>query len=238
MTDKNGGGPFRVGLLVPSSNNTMEMDFHRELPDDLEIATARMFLPETTKEAEIEMIDRWLEPASRDLATVKPAVTVFGCTSGGSLFGRNYDERIRRKIEEETGSEAVSILSALSEEFALLGAKKLAVVTPYVQVLTDAVRGSLAEDGFEVLAIGGMGITDNLEIGRQSAETIAAFARETLGPGPLKEADCLFVSCTNLPAVRALPELRAAFPDLAVMTSNLAVINAVRRRYEKFVSLQ
>ena len=105
----------------------------------------------------------------RDLATVKPTVTVFGCTSGGSLFGQNYDEGIRRKIEEETGSEAVSILSALSEEFALIGAKKLAVITPYVQVLTEAVRDSLIEDGFEVLAIGGMGITDNLEIGRQSA---------------------------------------------------------------------
>jgi maleate isomerase len=235
MTRKNEGGPFRVGLLVPSSNNTMEMDFHRELPDDLEIATARMFLPETTKEAEIEMIDRWLEPASRDLATVKPAVTVFGCTSGGSLFGRNYDEGIRRKIGEETGSEAISILSALSEEFALLGAKKLAIVTPYVQVLTDAVRDSLTEDGFEILAIGGMGITDNLEIGRQHAEAIAGFARETLGTA-LEEADCLFVSCTNLPAVRALPELRAAFPELPVMTSNLAVINAVRRRYEKFAS--
>ncbi len=233
MTKKNGGGPFRVGLLVPSSNNTMEMDFHRELPGDIEIATARMFLPETTKEAEIEMIDRWLEPASRDLATVKPAVTVFGCTSGGSLFGRNYDESIRRRIGEETGSEAVSILSALSEEFALLGAKKLAVVTPYVQVLTDAVQGSLTEDGFEILAIGGMGITDNLEIGRQSAEAIAAFTKETIGPA-LEEADCLFISCTNLPAVRALPELRAAFPDLAVMTSNLAVINAVKRRFEKF----
>jgi maleate isomerase len=235
MTEKNGGGPFRVGLLVPSSNNTMEMDFHRELPDDLEIATARMFLPETTKEAEIEMIDRWLEPASRDLATVKPAVTVFGCTSGGSLFGQNYDEGIRRKIGEETGSEAISILSALSEEFALLGAKKLAVVTPYVQVLTDAVRDSLTEDGFEILAIGGMGITDNLEIGRQHAEAIAGFARETLGTA-LEEADCLFVSCTNLPAVRSLPELRAAFPGLPVMTSNLAVINAVKRRYEKFAS--
>ncbi len=236
MTEKNGGGPFRVGLLVPSSNNTMEMDFHRELPGDLEIATARMFLPETTKEAEIEMIERWLEPANRDLATVKPAVTVFGCTSGGSLFGQNYDEGIRRKIGKETGSEAVSILSALSEEFAILGAKKLAVITPYVQVLTDAVRDSLTEDGFEVLAIGGMGITDNLEIGSQSAETIAAFAKDTISPDLLDEADCLFVSCTNLPAVQALPELRAAFPGLTVMTSNLAAVNAVRRRYEKFAS--
>ncbi len=232
MIKENGAGLFRVGLLVPSSNNTMEIDFHRELPDGLEIATARMYLPETTKEAEIEMIDRWLAPASRDLATVKPDLTVFGCTSGGSLFGQGYDRDIRRKIGEETGSEAVSILSALSEEFARLGAKKLVVVTPYVQVLTDAVRDSLIEDGFEVLAACGMGLTDNLEIGSQSAPAIAAFAKEKIAPALLKKADCLFFSCTNLPAVSALPELEAAFPGLPVMTSNLAVINAIRRRYE------
>lgn len=230
------GDNFRVGLLLPSSNNTMEMDFHRELSEDLEIATARMFLPETTKEAEIEMIDRWLEPACRDLATVKPTITVFGCTSGGSLFGQNYDEGIRRKIEKKTGSEAVSILSALSEEFALLGAKRLAVITPYVQVLTDAVHDSLLEDGFEVLAIGGMGITNNLEIGRQSAGAIAAFTKDTVRPEILDQVDCLFFSCTNLPAVRALPELRAAFPGLPLMTSNLAAVNAVKRRFEGHLS--
>ena len=49
---------LRVGLLVPSSNMTMEMDFHRELSESFEIATARMHLPETTKEAEVEMIEK------------------------------------------------------------------------------------------------------------------------------------------------------------------------------------
>lgn len=229
---EHGERPFRVGLLVPSSNTTMEMDFHRELPDDIEIATARMYLPETTKEAEIVMIDKWLSRANEDIATVKPDLTVFGCTSGGSLFGQNYDQGIRQKIEEETGSEAVSILSALSEEFALLDAKRLVVITPYNQVLTDAVRDSLAEDGFEVLAVRGMGITDNLVIGEQGAEAITTFALESIDPATFQEADCLFISCTNLPAVRALPALKAQFPGLPIMTSNLSVLNAVRRRFE------
>ncbi len=228
---------LRVGLLVPSSNTVMEMDFHRELPGGVEIATARMYLPETTKEAEMEMIGQWLGRACADLATLRPDVAVFGCTSGGALFGQDHDRSIIRKIEEETGAEALSILSALSEEFALLGAKRLAVITPYVQNLTDAVRDSLAEDGFEVLSIGGMGITDNLEICRQGAEKIIGFVNENLGPAVLGEADCLFISCTNLPAVGALPEIRAAFPQVPIMTSNLAVINAIRRRHEKAAAL-
>ncbi|MDP6366803.1 MAG: hypothetical protein QF787_11730, partial [Nitrospinota bacterium] len=128
---------------------------------------------------------------------------------------------------------AISILSALSEELTLLGAKKLVVITPYVQNLTDAVGSSLGEDGYEILAIGGMGITDNLEIGRQGTINIISFINETVNSTTLKEADCLFLSCTNLPAVRALPELRTRFPEIPIVTSNLSVINAVRRRYYK-----
>ncbi len=224
---------LRVGLLVPSSNLTMEMDFHRELPEEVEIATARMLLPETTKEAEVVMIEKWLHRANLDLSTVKPDFTVFGCTSGGALFGQEHDRKIMRQIEKETGSEAISILSALSEELTLLGAKKLVVITPYVQNLTDAVGSSLGEDGYEILAIGGMGITDNLEIGRQGTINIISFINETVNSTTLKEADCLFLSCTNLPAVRALPELRTRFPEIPIMTSNLSVINAVRRRCNK-----
>ncbi len=224
---------LRVGLLVPSSNMTMEMDFHRELPDTFEIATARMHLPETTKEAEIEMIKKWLHHANMDLNTVRPDITVFGCTSGGSLFGQEHDRKIMRQIEQETNSEPISILSALSEEFALLNAKKLIVITPYVQNLTDAVGQSLIEGGIEVLSISGMGITDNLEIERQGAEEIADFVRKNVSRETLCDADCLFLSCTNLPAVSALPELCAEFPDTQIMTSNLAVINAVRRRLGK-----
>ena len=224
---------LRVGLLVPSSNLTMEMDFHRELPEEVEIATARMLLPETTKEAEVVMIEKWLQRANLDLSTVKPDLTVFGCTSGGALFGQDHDRKIMRQIENETGSEAISILSALSEEFTLLGAKKLVVITPYVQNLTDAVGASLGEDGYEILAIGGMGITDNLEIGRQGAKKIISFIEETVNATTLDEADCLFLSCHTLPAVRALPELRNRFPEIPGMTSNLSGLNAVRRRYDK-----
>ena len=36
----------------------------------------------------------------------------------------------------------------------------------------------------------------------------------------------------TLPAVRALPLLRPAYPGLPIMTSNLAAIQAVRRRFE------
>ncbi len=226
-------GGFRVGLIVPSSNTTMEGDLHRVLPDEVEIVTSRMFLEQTTKESEIRMIEESLPEAARMIRTAKPNLTVFGCTSGGSLFGQEYDRGISKQLKRNTGAEAVTILSALSEEFALLGAKRLLVLTPYVEELNETIRTSLEEDGFDVLSIHGLGIVENTSIGALKGEQILAFAKEKARPETLRRADCLFFSCTNLPAVRALPLLRAHFGALPIMTSNLAAINAVRRRYEK-----
>ena len=223
---------YRAGLIVPSSNTTMEVDFHRALPEAVETATSRMFLEDTTREGEIRMIEDSLPEAARTLRTMKPAVTVFGCTSGGSLFGRGYDRRIQKRLEDATGAEAVTILSALSEEFTLLGARRLVVLTPYTPDLTEAVGASLEEDGMEVLFIRGMGIVENTRIGSLTGAEILAFAQEAVPASLLARADCLFFSCTNLPAVRALALLRSAYDGLPIMTSNLAAIQAVRRRFE------
>lgn len=221
---------FRVGLLVPSSNATMERDFHKNLPGEVYVATSRMFLDETTKQAETRMLEESLPEANRMLKTVEPHFCVFGCTSGGALFGQAHDMKIKAQIEEQTGAETATILSALSREFAEMNAKKLVVLTPYVEELNGPIRTSLEEDGMEVLSIDGMGITDNIEIGITRADKILKFAEERLSPQHLKKADCLFISCTNLPAVDALPEIQARYPDLPVMTSNLAALLAVRRK--------
>jgi len=46
----------RIGVIVPSSNTTVEADFMRALPAGVTVHAARMFLAETTAEAERRMI--------------------------------------------------------------------------------------------------------------------------------------------------------------------------------------
>ena len=94
--------PFRVGLLVPSSNaHDGARFFTRNLPEGVFTATSRMFLDETTKQAEIRMLEESLPEANRMLKTVEPHFCVFGCTSGGALFGQAHDQKIKAQIEEQ-----------------------------------------------------------------------------------------------------------------------------------------
>ena len=76
--------PARVGLMIPSSNTMMEVDFARDLPPGTALHTARMFMEDTTPAGENQMLDEFALPAARDLGTARPDVVVFGCTSVAS----------------------------------------------------------------------------------------------------------------------------------------------------------
>jgi maleate isomerase len=214
---------WRVGLLVPSSNTVMEPDLWHALPAGATLHTARMYLEDTTPEGERRMLDEHVVPAARDLATARPDLIVFGCTSAGALRGNRYDAELCARISDLSQVPTVSVIASVRQAIADRGARRVGVVTPYVDALNRPIRASIEADGVAVAAIAGLGIADNFEIARVPVGRICDFAEQTLAGLPV---DLAFVSCTNFPAVSALPELERRL-GLPVVTSNQAAIAAV-----------
>jgi maleate isomerase len=220
--------PVRVGLLVPSSNTVMETDFHRRLPPDrFTVHTGRMFLEETTPEAEAEMLDRHAMPAARDLGTARPDVLVFGCTSAGALLGNEADRELCERMGAENGTEVISTIHSVRDALARRRAGRIGVITPYVDELNEKIGQSIEADGIEVAAIDGLGITENFAIAGVEPDEIVAFARRTLEGHAI---DLVFASCTNFRAVEAIAGITDALGVPAV-TSNQAVLEAVLGRF-------
>ena len=213
----------RVGLLVPSSNTVMEPDLWRALPPGASLHTGRMYLEDTTPEGESRMLDEHVLPAARDLATARPDLIVFGCTSAGALRGNDYDAKLCRRISDLSGVPTVSVIASVRRAIAAGGARRVGVVTPYVDALNQRIKESVEAGGVEVAVIAGLGISDNFEIAAVPVEEILDFAERTLRG---LAVDLVFVSCTNFPAVAALPELERRL-GLPVVTSNQAAIAAV-----------
>ena len=216
------GEPTRVGLLVPSSNSVMEVDFYRRLPRDTTLHTARMYLEHTTPEGENEMLDEHTMPAARDVGTAKPHVIVFGCTSAGALRGNDYDAELCRRIGEETGAETISVIASVRRAISSRGAGRVGVLTPYVDSLNEKIQASLEADGVEVRAMHGLGITDNFAIANVTPLAIADFAEERLRG---VSVDLVFVSCTNFRAMDAITLIEDRL-GLPVVTSNQAAFEA------------
>lgn len=218
----------RVALLVPSSNTVMENDFHKRLPSDkYTVHTDRMYLVETTRDAELRMIHEFARPAASDLRTVIPDVFVFGCTSAGSLFGLEYDLQVCRELGELAGCPALGVINAVSTTLDSLPVSRVAVITPYVEDLTQSVSRAIQKPSRSVVAAFGMGITVNAELADPTPSDIVDFARSHLRG---LDFDALFVSCTNFRALEAKDELQSTFA-VPVITSNSAIISEIRRQY-------
>ncbi len=216
----------RVGLLIPSSNTVMEVDFYRHLPAPATVHPGRMYMEATTVKGEEAMLDEHCLPAAGDVATAKPHVVVFGCTSAGALRGNAYDAELCRRISDVTGKPTVSVIESVRRKLMDLKVRRVAVLTPYIEDLNARIKASVEDDGIEVASIHGMGISVNFNLALVEPPEILAFAQERLGAAP--DVDALFISCTNFQAVATLPQLQAAY-DLPIVTSNQAALGAVAR---------
>jgi maleate isomerase len=222
----------RVGLIVPSSNTVAEVDFYRSLPTTCTLHTARMYLEETTPEGESVMLDEHLPATAADLATARPDVVVFACTSAGALRGNAYEADLIERLSAKMGAETISVAAAVRCVLRERGARRVGVVTPYIESLNQRIATSLETDGFEVTAIHGLGITENFAIAAVEPERIGGFALETLAG---QELDLVFLSCTNFRALEAREQIERAL-GVPVVTSNSAALEVVGDRIQETVS--
>lgn len=212
----------RVGLMVPSSNTMMEPDFTAGLPANATLHIARMFLEDTTAAGEDRMLDEFALPAARDLGTAHVDVVVFGCTSAGALRGNDYDAQLCQRISEITGAPTISTIASVRDAIAKTGARRVGVVTPYVDELNVKIKASVEAGGVRVVTISGLGISENFAIAQVEPETIEDFAAKALSDADI---DAVFVSCTNFAAMAAMRGIGERL-GLPVVTSNQAVLAA------------
>jgi maleate isomerase len=220
---------WRVGLLIPSSNSVMEVDFYRSLSHDTTVHTGRMYMVDTTVEGEERMLNEFTMPAAEAVATALPHVVVFGCTSAGALHGKEYDADLCERIGDMTGAVSVSVIEAVNESLRETRASSVAVVTPYIDELNERIKASIEAEGIEVATMHGMGISNNFDIASVTPEQIYDFVQTNVGPNV--SADALFLSCTNFNAMSTLSMLKTGY-EVPIVTSNLAALQAVRRKID------
>jgi len=208
------GWRARIGLIVPSSNTTMECELWSVLPEGVSLHTARMPLVEVNTDA-LDSMEEHSTKAAGDLMDAEVDCLLFGCTSGSLIKGAGYNEAMSRGMEARFGVPFITTSTAITDALDSMKAKNISVITPYIEEVNEKEKRFLEECGFSVLSMEGMGIERNTSIGRITPEEVYRFASERA------VGDCLFISCTNL---RTFGIIDALEEDLGipVVTSNQA----------------
>lgn len=209
--------PIRVGLIVPSSNVTMETEIPAMLRAREEIAperftfhSARMRMQQVTAE-ELAKMDADSERAAAELADARVDVMGYACLvaimSQGHGFHRTSEEKLTKVALAETGAPlpVVSSAGALVQALDHLGARKVAVLTPYMKELTATVCSYIENEDIEVVDSYSREEPDNLKVGELDQDELIRLAGEI----DLTDADALVISaCVQMPSLRALGEVQ------------------------------
>ncbi len=207
----------RVGLLVPSANTVVEPEFWRMAPPGVSLHAARMRNSTCDVEDSIRMLDH-VERAADELGSANVNVIAFACTASSFVQGTEGERDLEATIERASRATAVTTSGAVVAALKSLGARRLAMYTPYPAELNRREVTFLRSHGLDVVQERGLGIADAVAIADVRAAQLLEFVHDTPPPD---EADTLFVSCTNLGSLESITALEREF-DRPVISSNTA----------------
>ena len=203
----------RIGLLVPSSNSTVEVEFYRALPQDVSLHVGRLPITQVDPESIAGMVDP-IDAESRKLASADVDVIVLGAAAPSFLKGMGYDREMSARITKASGKPATTASTALLQSLAALNITKIALGTAYTQKVTDIAIAFLRANGIEVVKSECLGLVDNLEIGRLDVDTALALGRRIA----CADAQAIAFLCTNWQSMAILDQLERD-TDLPVLSS-------------------
>lgn len=213
----------KIGVIFPAPGAAPELEFNKYRPDGVAIFTQRVLFDEVTPAGLEALADRVIE-AAKLLKWAEPDLIIFCCTTGSMIKGLGYDQELIHRMEEATGIKSLTTTTAVVQALHALGSKRLVVSTPYSDTVNAAEKKFLEDSGFDVLNIRGLGYTDPKMMPRTTIDQMYRLNKEVMS----EEADTLFVSCTGLGIIDAVP-MYESDSGLLTVTSNQASIWAALR---------
>lgn len=208
-----------IGLLALASDATIETEWRTLLAlDGVEFNTARVPCDATVTPQTLRATETRLADAARRLLPESPLdVLAYACTSATLVIGFDAVAAALRAVRPE--SLVSTPLSAAEAALQTLGARRIALLTPYVEPLHRRLIDHLSARGLDVVAAASFALGRDPDVVRIDPASIAAAVRALCAGA---EADAAFVACTALRAAALVPRLEREL-GVAVTTSNHAL---------------
>ena len=200
---------FRIGQIVPSSNTTMETEIPAMLrareavePERFTFHSSRMRMKKVTRE-ELAKMDADSDRCAAELSDARVDVLGYACLVAIMSMGKGYHCQSEKRLEDVTAREGapapvVTSAGALVHGLRTLGARRIAMVAPYMKPLTKLVIDYIENEGIEVVDSISLEIPDNLDVGRQDPRAPIEITKRL----NIKGVDAIVASaCVQMPSL-------------------------------------
>ena len=203
------GRNVRIGLIVPSSNVTMETEIPAmlnaraaELPgESFTFHSSRMRMKRVSPE-ELKRMDADSDRRAEELADAEVDLMAYACLVAIMAQGHGYHRASEERLSKTAGgTPVVSSAGALVAALEALGARKISVLAPYMKPLTAQVCDYIQHEGFTVVDSISREVPDNSAVGRLEATDLTSLYKGL----DLRGIDALVLSaCVQMPSLAAI----------------------------------
>lgn len=219
-------GTHRIGLVVPSSNVTVETEMpallRRHPTEEFSFHSSRMRMQAVSPE-QLRAMNAQRERCILELGDASPEVILYACLVALMAGGPGEHQRVESLIAEQlaTGGSDTKVRSsagALVEALQATGARRVALVMPYMRPLAEQVVAYLEAEGLSVADWRCLEVADNFEVGCIPGERVMEAARSL----DLTDVDALVLSCcVQMPSLSLIDAAEREF-ELPVLSAATA----------------
>ena len=218
------GSRKRIGYIAPTVIEVVAYEFYRFAPDGIGLTGVTCG------------IDDW-RPSEfeKGLAQVAAAATYLGSRGvdfiihgGGPLVvarGAGFEQIIVRDIEAAAKVKATTAVRAGMEALRHVGARRIAIASPYPKRHNEALSGYLATNGFEVIHDQAMDLPFK-EMQNLPPADIRKFVAGVIAATP--DCDAIYLPCPQWQAAQTVEDLEQATGKLVVAYTHACFFIAFR----------
>ena len=224
----------RIGLIVPSSNTTMETELPEmfrwrgaETGETFTWHSARAQMSNVTPE-ELDRMVKASDVAARSLADAPIEVIAYACLVAVMCRGAGAHCTVRDQLEAALvdGPRQVPIISsagALVDTLSALNAKRIALVTPYMRPLAEQVSDYLDGEGFAISELVALEVSDNVKVGQLDPTGLIDIAKGL----DTTDVDAVVLSaCVQMPSLPVVQTVEDAL-GVPVITAATATARSI-----------
>ncbi len=218
------GADPKLGLIFPV-DRPVPPEGLAMYPKGVEFVVEHLNLQTLTPEGYDAVLDDIPPAAKRLKAKGVQAVVLMG-TSLSFYKGSAFNQKLTDTIKQATGLPTTTMSTAVIEGLRKMKTKRLAVPTAYNDEVNARLKTFLTENGFEVLAMKGLGIEAVAGVNDVKQDELLKFCASVYKMAP--KADGMLVSCGGLRTLEILAPLEAQTKVPAVSSTPHALWAGVK----------
>lgn len=228
--------PIRIGMIVPSSNITMEQEVpclfkarEASLPERFSFHSSRVRMKRVDPQ-ELLAMNAQADRAALELADASIDIALYACLVAIMVEGpgahRRSEARLKKTLQEAgIAAPVLTSAGALVDTLQELNAGRIGLIAPYLPALTDKVCTYLQQEGLEVVSAQSLSVADNAAVGRLNPEHLL----QLLDNIPHSVDTIVLSACVQMPSLSVLAEAERRTGIRVITAASATVFQTLKK---------